>query len=1694
MLIVSKQRLETNLVEIVLNKTANLSGNLAYTFLKDGETETGTLTYKQLGIQVQAIAAYLQSITVQGDRILLLYPSGLEFITVFLGCLYAKVIAVPAYPPRRNQRLERILAIVNDAQPTLVLTTHDLLEQVRSEFQELGLSNIPCSSIETLPDERAADWKPPIIYPDDLAFLQYTSGSTGTPKGVMVSHENIIYNQEMLKLAWQHNESTRLVSWLPLFHDMGLLSKVLQSLYLGVSCTFMPPIAFLQKPLRWLQAISNYQATTSGAPNFAYDLCVNRISVEQREGLDLRRWNVAFNGAEPIRAETLEHFTKIFADYGFKPEAFFPCYGMAEATLIISGGIPSHKPVLRDVQASALEKDRIILCDEQSPEGSKTLVGCGSTLLDQEIIIVDPNSCVQCPSGKIGEIWISGKNVTQGYWNHELETQTTFAAYVSGTNKGPYLRTGDLGFMDPDGELFVTGRLKEVIIIRGRNYYPQDIERIAEKSHAALRPNNGAAFSVEIDGQERLIIAHEVERSYLRKLNVVDIANTIRRSVSERFDLQVHSVVLLRTNSLLKTSSGKIQRRACRSAFLNRTLNEVGRDELSLSLLKSNIEEPQTGLSVGQVPTITQENQELQDLGQAGLNSEKETSRLVDWLRSYASNYINSRLIDERRCIPPYVVLDFGNQGILGLQVPAAYGGLGLSNYGMCRVMEQLGAIDVSLALFVGNNSLLSTRPILKSAPIQLQEEILPLIAQGRELAAFALTEPGAGSNPRAITSTAIPTGTNQWQLQGEKIWIGNGSWAGVTSVFVQALDEKQKPLGMTGFVVRRGTKGFRPGSEALTMGMRGMVQNRLYFNSVPVNADCLLGEVGKGFAIAQDAMIFGRLMLGVISLGGMKRCSQLILRYSSRRSVATGRLLENPATLVPLGRLCAAITALEALVFAAAQLLDRGCVVPEEIYSVCKVSGAEFYWQATDQLVQTLGGRGFVETNLAPQMLRDARVLRIFEGPTETLNVFLGSRVLYKGEALFQFLCHSLSSPTVADRLQAAVNQVSERFSRTSYFQSSGATSQWMHLCVGELVNWAILQASVQFKLQSIADPKSLQQLERAATWTSLEFDRKLQEILAGTPEEQVVYQASTLAADIQDYTASIGLVEQTLAGEEHELDEWLRPESTQIQFNGQLTSNWSKGSDDGFRKDSASKLNDQPLVKSLLIDSQPLEQASLNSIVSNGYSYESITEWIKVRLGQILGINTEAINTKDAFVDYGIDSVLAVQLVQDLEDWLKISLDPNLLWNFPTLDALAQHLYQPIQEKSGISPSNPFSEFNLETEVVLDPTIHIKPRKFIKTCKFKRVFLTGATGFLGAFLLSELLNYTNTDVYCLVRADSLDLAKQRLQNNLKSYLLWNENQSARIIPVLGDISQPQLGLSNSGFENLASQIDSIYHSAAHLNFVYPYRSLKSTNVNGTQEIIRLASLVKSKPLHYISSVAVFESRIYQGQVVTESDSLTHSEGIYMGYSQSKWVAEKLVQLAGEQGLPICIYRPALIAGHSTSGAWNTNDFTCRFIKGCIQLGKFPALDWIFDLSPVDYVAKAIVTLSQSPEMLGKTFHLQHPDPIHWNHAMNWITALGYPMESIPYDQWLEILINRVRAYPDNALAPLIPFFSNRWSTESGTIAELYTQRNKAKISCQETFKTLLQMSDTVCPIYSLQSFKTYFKYFTECGFLYEL
>lgn len=541
----------------------------AFIFLSDDGTATTQLTFGQLESRARAIAGFLEGQLRPGDRALLVYPAGLDFITAFFGCLYAGVVAVPATYPKPRRPLPRMSRIAEDSGAKIALTTAQTLETLDLEVQDAVARKLTWVATDEIADIVGRTWKQPSIKANDLAFLQYTSGSTSDPKGVMVSHFNLLSNLEAIRVAFgiealDPATNPTGVFWLPAYHDMGLIGGILTPLYVGGRSVLMSPTSFLQRPIRWLKAIDEYGASISGAPNFAYDYCLRRVTELERTKLDLHRWRLAFCGAEPIRAETIRHFCTAFAPAGFLPEAFFPCYGLAEATLLVTGADHRSQPTVITVDREALAEHRVVPALGSGVRHPQDLVGCGTPALGTQIAIVDPVTCVPCSPGTVGEILVRGPSVTRGYWLRPDDTAAEFASNVPGFD-GKMLRTGDLGFMH-DGQLYVTGRVKDVIIIRGRNHYPQDIEQSCEEAHPAVMP--GAAFSVTNDGEERLVVVHQVDRTCPDE-EYPHVVQAIRRAIAEKHELEVSVIQLIRLTSLPITSSGKVQRQLCREQYLN---------------------------------------------------------------------------------------------------------------------------------------------------------------------------------------------------------------------------------------------------------------------------------------------------------------------------------------------------------------------------------------------------------------------------------------------------------------------------------------------------------------------------------------------------------------------------------------------------------------------------------------------------------------------------------------------------------------------------------------------------------------------------------------------------------------------------------------------------------------------------------------------------------------------------------------------------------------------------------------------------------------------------------------------------------------------------------------------------------------------------------------------------------------------
>lgn len=638
----------------VLEHWAEHRGDETAYIFTDVETVEDRITYAELWSEVRALAGYLQKRCRlrTGDRVLLLYPPGLEFVIGFFACHAAGAIAVPAYPPRKNRKASRIRSIVVDADARWALSTRTVVEQLTGDQRHDDLIGVQLLGTDSPSCRDASKWRRPKQRADSLALLQYTSGSTGSPKGVMLSHANLIANSKLILHAFEPRQDVCGMSWLPTYHDMGLVGGVLMPMFIGRLDVLTSPMTFLQRPARWLQGISRYGVTISGGPNFAYQLCVDKISDQEMAGVDLSGWEIAFNGAEPIRASTLDAFEKRFAPYGFKRSANLPCYGMAETTLIVTGGPAETRPVVTSFDRTSLD-EKIVRPVPADHESSRQLVGTGAVLPEETVIIVDPETRKQLPNDSIGEIWVQSPSVGLGYYKRTEATEQSFQAFTV-TGEGPFLRTGDLGFLF-EGQLFVSGRLKDMIIVRGVNRYPQDIEETVERASDIVQAGSVGAFAMDDDGREQLVVVAETVRT--RNVDWDSHLQAIRRAVTAEHELPPDAVYLVRNSSVPKTSSGKIQRNACLHAVRDGDLKTIAKwvrwEELESSTWKPDGQAMMQAAAAG---------------GKTGLISEEDVNpAVVQAIKLHVEHIAGERVT--QLTLDTNIVLDLGLDSLERLEI-----------------------------------------------------------------------------------------------------------------------------------------------------------------------------------------------------------------------------------------------------------------------------------------------------------------------------------------------------------------------------------------------------------------------------------------------------------------------------------------------------------------------------------------------------------------------------------------------------------------------------------------------------------------------------------------------------------------------------------------------------------------------------------------------------------------------------------------------------------------------------------------------------------------------------------------------------------------------------------------------------------------------------------------------------------------
>lgn len=1023
----------------------------AFTWLSDNGS-TNRLTFGALQESALAVSRSVGRLAPeQMSHVLLACRPGLEFVTALVGILRSGNAVVPSPPAKPNRVSERLRGMLATATPSLIVSDGESESVWRDKYGYMGR----VLSIDEMHLNKEPGPSPCMPDPASVALIQFTSGSTSEPRGVLLTHTAIAANAQMISSTVRDDCNACLLGWLPLFHDMGLIGHVMHPLYIGAHSVLMSSAHFMRRPLDWLRMASQWRATITGAPNFAFDLCLRHRASLSGEDLDLSSLHTLYCGSEPINADTLVHFARCFQSVGLDPAVILPCYGLAEATLMVSGVRP--KRMLKSCQIDPdLLNSGVIASQSQGTR----IVSCGKPVEGTAVAIIDPATNRPLGNDMLGEIWVQGPSLGVGYITAVGRSSEGFDGMLDGGD-GSWLRTGDLGFLS-DGELHIIGRLKDMMIFNGRNVYPHDVELVVQQALPDLPPSSVAAFAIGEAGAQRLVLIAEATRSILRAFRqrskhpseleaLRDRTACVLARISEQCEVAAQDLVFVPTGALPKTSSGKLRRQALRQMYIDGKLGEsYAVLQPQHALIESRNENGM--LSIAEVSSA--HKVAASETSVTKSRAENITS-LCEWIQELGQG-TNWTLSDERRCIEPRVILELGNRGVLGLEMPNGMGGLGLTVAEMMHVMSRLASVDVSLAALVGIHNGLGIRPIARHASEDVRRDILPELASGRVLSSFAITEPGAGSNPRAMEAVCRRERSG-WSIKAHKHWIGLAQWAGYINVFARnASSEGEKsPDAFSGFCLPRSYPGVVQGPESLTLGVRSIIQNDVFVDALNVPDKYLLGDPGRGLDVAFETMQFVRLGIAAKASGAIERLLQLLGRYASQRRIGTGPLNTNG---LYIDRVCEAVakkTVIDALVSAASSQYDEGQNVSVALSSVCKIAGSEYAWETADTVMQLLGGRGYIETNVVSRYLRDLRLFRIFEGPTETLLAHLAAGLCTDVRRWVHEQQASLGESCLLDQIPAIVDAI----------QSAAWTGQQSHTAmhnVGSLACTALQHAAV--------------------------------------------------------------------------------------------------------------------------------------------------------------------------------------------------------------------------------------------------------------------------------------------------------------------------------------------------------------------------------------------------------------------------------------------------------------------------------------------------------------------------------------------------------------------------------------------------------------------------------------------------------
>lgn len=1441
----------TTLIDLLVARAEAQGESLLYRYLESGDIggPTTLCSFGDLDRRARAIGARLQEAGAAGERVLLLYPPGIDFCAGFFGCLYAGAVAVPTYPPE-PQRLERTLprfrAIAKDAGARFVLTLKPILALLGGMVQQAPeLAALSWVASDDLPIELGERWQRPQVDGDALAFLQYTSGSTGRPKGVMVRHANVLHNSMLIAMLSEPDEETTWAGWVPLFHDMGLLTLVVQPVYAGISCTLLSPIAFLQRPMRWLEAISHFRATMSGGPNFAFELCARKATPSAVAALDLRSWAAAYNGAEPIRSETIERFTETFAAAGFRREAMLPTFGLAESTLVAACARLGSVPVQRPFDPAALAQGRATLVPKT--DGAHVLVSSGRIDLGLRVEIVDPATRRRCPQGKLGEIWLSGGSIAAGYWNRPEETAEAFAAVLADTGEGSFLRTGDLGFI-LDGDLFVAGRIKDLLIINGRNHYPQDIELTVEHAHPAVRPGCCAAFPVEAGGVEQLGVAFEVDLPGDANPDVV--IELVTQELLDAHGVYPYLVALLPPRSIHKTSSGKIQRRITRDALQSGKLEVLAQRTASQPAAA-----PPPPAGPGELRDVTEEV-ERQVRAVLGIDG--------------------SVPLDLRRSFP-----EFGMDSLMSLQ---------LRNRLSAALGQKL------------------PRDLVYSAP-----SVASLGSALREL----LAKPSDGSSSGAVA--------------GEK--------ESLHAALASAPDLQARISLLT------------PHLEHQLLRTLGRDQ---------LDPDLRLAEAGI------DDVLGGELCLRMGRELGLRVFPRELLGSGTFREF-TRFVAESYAPYVPPK---------EPLELTE---LDRRIKSPYDV-SPLRGLGAPSNQPMLFVLSPPRSGSTLLRVMLAGHS-------RLFAPQELYLGCFANMRSYDR----------HLGGTALNMGLVAAIAEVLSRTGAWNLY------NQWQKEAVATSEIYSFFGSRIGDR--TLVDKSPLFFPPQAVI-------RRLALLF---PRARFIHLVRHPVACIGSYARERF---HGIFGETRDLDpydcaewSWTRVQEGILEIEAELEPGRMQRL---YFEDLATNPEQalRRLCPSLGLSFEPalLTPYSGHRMVAGGF-----------QVGDPNFVHHKKIEVEkaDAWRDERLPHGLRPQTLAVAE---------RLGYDTSTMPQSRPRVIPPSPAGAAPRDAEPrpatgdtaMGGIDLERDASLTLPALSGWSAASGSGPPRSIFLTGASGFLGAFLVSTLLERTTATVYCLVRATDAAHGLQRLRGNLERYGLWRDSSASRIRPVPGDLCAPRLGMSEAEYASLGRELDVVLHGASQISWLKPYRQLFDTNVEGTRRLLEFASAGRPKAVHYVSSLGATLIRPFENTRMVEAVTAASGLGtesileMPLGYLETKWVAHRMVKQARRQGLPVTLYGPGLISGHSQTGIDSLSDsqFLHALIKGSTQLQCFPdGTGWRF--IPVDAVARSIVDCMLHPESTNCDIYLDSTTLLPPELMIKTLRGFGFDVHLAPYAAWRQKVLD---------------------------------------------------------------------------------